>query len=115
MHFVGFGEVGFLPFGHGAEAAHNAELVPNASLVLFGQGEECLAGDIAVRVLHETFLLDLAIHVVVGLENNRHIRVHFLDAGNELVVVVFKLLVVKLFHVCIVNADGENDEVGLVE
>ena len=82
--------------------------------MLFGESEERLAGDVSIRVLHVALLLDLAEHVVVGLEDNRHIRVHVLDAGDELVVVVLELLVVKVLDVCVVDADGKNHKVGLV-
>ena len=79
-----------------------------------GECEECLAGDVSVWVLHVAFLLDFAVHVVVGLEDNRNVRVYVLDTGDKLVIVIFKLLVVKVLDVCVVDTDGENHEVGFV-
>ena len=114
VDLVCLGQVCFFPFGHGTETTHDAELVPYAGSVLFGQGEECLAGHVTIGVLHIAFFLDLAEHVVVGLENNGCVGVHLFNAGNQFVVVVTELFVVKAFHVGVVNADGENDEVRLV-
>ena len=114
VHFVGLGEVGLFPLGHGTEAAHDAVLVPHSGLVLLGEGEERLARDIAVRVLHVAFFLDLAEHVVVRFEDDGRVRVHLLDACDEAVVVFAELLFVEPLDVRVVDADGENHEVGLV-
>ena len=115
VNLVGLGEVCLFPLGHGTEASHEAVLVPDAGLVLLGEGEEGLAGDVAVRVLHVALFLDFAEHVVVRLEDDGRVRVHLLDAGDKLVVVVLELLVVESLYVGVVDADGENHEVGLVE
>ena len=59
---------GFMVLDAFAKASNIHFDVPYAGFMLFGQGEECLAGDIAVGVLYKAFFLDLTIHVVVGLD-----------------------------------------------
>ena len=81
--------------------------------MLVGQHKEGLAGHFAIAVLHELFPLDLAEHVIVGLEDERRIGVHLLEPFNQPVVIFTELLVVKALHVGVVDADGENYQVRL--
>ena len=115
VYLVFLGETRLFPLGHGTQAAHQGELVPYAGLVLFGKLEERLAGLFAHGVLHVAALAHLAVHVVVRLENEGNIRVHSPDALDENVVVVAEGLVVELLDVRVVDADGENHQVGLEE
>ena len=83
--------------------------------MLLGELEERLAGLLAYGVLHVAALANLAVHVVVCLENKRDIRVHAPNALDKDIVVVAEGLVVEFLDVRVVDAYREYHEVGLEE